>query len=101
VSKKEGILLPNLLQGSKSTFSWESFLSFFAFKVGMRDTQISALGGWATVSEGFVRLLCRAKKPLEDGAPAWGASKHPCATSWPGTFDTGQPHATGQGSTAN
>jgi hypothetical protein len=53
VTKNEGILLPNLLQSSRSTFSWESFLSFFGFKEGMWDTQISALGGWPTVSEDF------------------------------------------------
>jgi len=40
-----GILLVNLLQRSRSTFSWDSFLSFFAFKEGMWDTQISARGG--------------------------------------------------------
>ena len=39
------ILLANLLQRSRSTFSWGSFLSFFAFKEGILDTQISALGG--------------------------------------------------------
>ena len=39
------ILLVNLLQSSRSTFSYEGFLSFFAFKEGMLDTQISALGG--------------------------------------------------------
>jgi hypothetical protein len=42
--------LANLLQSSRSTFPWGSFLSFFAFKEGMLDTQISALGGWPTVS---------------------------------------------------
>jgi hypothetical protein len=45
VSKKGWILLANLLQRSRSTFSWGSFLSFFAFKEGILDTQISALGG--------------------------------------------------------
>jgi hypothetical protein len=44
------ILLANLLQSSISTFPWGSFLSFFTFKAGMLDTQISALGGWPTVS---------------------------------------------------
>ena len=44
------ILLANLLQSSRSTFSWGSFPSFFAFKEGMLGTQISALGGWPTVS---------------------------------------------------
>ena len=39
------ILLVNLLQSSRSTFSCEGFLSFFAFKEGMLDIQISALGG--------------------------------------------------------
>jgi hypothetical protein len=45
VAKKAGILLVNLLQRSRSTFSWGSFLSFFAFKDGILDTQIAALGG--------------------------------------------------------
>src|SRR5262249_42121022 len=53
VSKKGGILLANPLQSSSSTFSWGSFLGFFAFKEGMWDTQIAALGGWPTVSGGF------------------------------------------------
>jgi hypothetical protein len=44
------ILLANLLQSSRSTFSWGSFLSFFAFKEGMLGTPISVLGGWPTVS---------------------------------------------------
>ncbi len=39
------ILLVNLLQSSRSTFSWGSFLSFFAFKKGVSDTQVSASGG--------------------------------------------------------
>jgi hypothetical protein len=45
VWENAGILLANLLQSSKSTFSWRCFLSFFAFKHGILDTQISALGG--------------------------------------------------------
>ena len=45
-------------------FPYVSSLGFFAFKEGMWDTQISALGGWPTVSGGFVRLVGRAKKPL-------------------------------------
>jgi hypothetical protein len=44
------ILLANLLQRSRSTFSRRSFLSFFAFHEGMWDTPIAALGGWPTVS---------------------------------------------------
>src|SRR5262249_8524072 len=44
VAKNGGILLVNLLQSSRSTFSCEGFLSFFAFNEGMLDTQISALG---------------------------------------------------------
>src|SRR5438876_11035182 len=47
---------PTRLQRSMSTFSWGSFLSLFAFKEGMLDTQISALGGWPTVS---ARFSCR------------------------------------------
>jgi hypothetical protein len=55
-SLNERILLANLLQSSRSTLSRGSFLSFFAFKEGMLDTQISALGGWPTVSERFLRV---------------------------------------------
>ena len=44
--RKNGrILLANLLQSSRSTFSWGSLLSFFAFKEGMLGTPISVLGG--------------------------------------------------------
>jgi hypothetical protein len=50
VSQNEGVLLANLLQRSRSTFSWESFLSFFTFQEGMLDTQNLALEGWPTVS---------------------------------------------------
>ena len=46
---------PTRLQSSRSTFSWGSFPSFFAFKAGMLDTQISAPGGWPTVSQCFLR----------------------------------------------
>src|SRR5215813_11075598 len=62
------ILLANPLQSSKRTFSWGSFLSFFAFKEGMRDTQIAALLSSPTVSglgvlgynllSGFVLVIC-------------------------------------------
>jgi hypothetical protein len=38
----------------------------------MLDTQILALRGSPTVSGGFVRLVYRAKKPLGEGAPAYG-----------------------------
>src|SRR5712691_10274210 len=62
-----GILLVNLLQSSRSTLSCGSFLSFLAFKEGMLSTPISILGGWPTVSGGFVRLGGRAKKSL----PKW------------------------------
>src|SRR5215471_5235834 len=55
VSKKGGILLANPLQSSKRTFSWGSFLSFFAFQEGMWDTQIVALLSSPTVSGRFVR----------------------------------------------
>ena len=48
-----GILLASLLQRSRSIFAGGSFLSFFAFKEGILDTQISALGGWPTVSGGL------------------------------------------------
>jgi hypothetical protein len=38
------ILLANLLQSSRSTFSRGSLLNFFAFKEGMLSTPISVLG---------------------------------------------------------
>jgi hypothetical protein len=57
VAKIGPILLVNLLQSSKSTFSWGNFLSFFACKEGMLSTPISVLGGWPTVSGGFPRLI--------------------------------------------
>src|SRR5215475_14853131 len=47
------ILLVNLLQSSRSTFSRGSFLSFFAFQEGMRDRQTSALLGSPTVPGRF------------------------------------------------
>jgi hypothetical protein len=50
VSKNHPILLANLLQGSRSTFSCASYPSFFAFQEGMWDTQISALLNSPTVS---------------------------------------------------
>jgi len=56
VSKKGGILLANLFQGSRSTFSQGSFPSFFAFEEGMWDIHISALLSSPTVS---ARLLNR------------------------------------------
>jgi hypothetical protein len=56
-SFKDRILLANLLQSSRSTFSRGSFSSFFAFQAGMMDTHISALGGWPTVSDRFRRHL--------------------------------------------
>ena len=60
------ILLANLLQRSRSTFSRGSFLSLFAFKEGIFDTQISALGGWPTVS---ARYCDRLDTPAI--GPAW------------------------------
>jgi hypothetical protein len=58
VRENDPILLANLLQRSRSTFSWGSFPSFLAFKAGMLDTQISAPGGWPTVSPRFLRPPC-------------------------------------------
>ena len=45
VQETARILLANLLQRSRSTFSWGSFLSFFAFQADMLSTPISVLGG--------------------------------------------------------
>jgi hypothetical protein len=56
VSQNARILLVNLLQSSRSTFSRGNLLSFFAFKEGMLGTLISVLGGWPTVSARFLRL---------------------------------------------
>src|SRR5215467_6806777 len=52
-ANKGRILLANLLQGSRSTFSCASFPSVFAFQEGMWDTHISALLGSPTVSGRF------------------------------------------------
>ena len=41
--------MANVLQSSSRTFSCVSFPSVFAFKEGMWDTRISALGCWPTV----------------------------------------------------
>src|SRR5438876_11042859 len=46
---------PTRLQSSRSTFSCASFPSFFAFKEGMWDIQISALGDSPTVSPDLIR----------------------------------------------
>src|SRR5262249_54863384 len=86
------ILLVNLLQRSRRTFSWESFLSFFAFKEGMVDTQISALGDWPTVSGRFadgqrkdVVALAFGSLPhvtcvrIGDGALPGSSSQNTCA----------------------
>ena len=51
------ILLVNLLQSSRSTFSRGSFPSFFAFKEGMLGAPTSVSEGWPTVSARFLRLL--------------------------------------------
>jgi hypothetical protein len=48
---------PILLQSSRSTFSRGSFPSFFAFKEGMWDTQISALLSSPTVSGRYLILM--------------------------------------------
>jgi hypothetical protein len=62
ISRNVWILLANLLQGSRSTFSRANFPSFFAFKEGMWDTHISALWSSPTVS---VRLMQHAIDPSE------------------------------------
>jgi hypothetical protein len=60
--KNGGLLLANLLQGSRSTFSCVSFPSFVAFKEGMWDTQISALLSSPTVSGGLMRQIASLQK---------------------------------------
>jgi len=51
---KKRILLANLLQSSRSTFSWRSFLRFFAFKEGIVGHTNFGFGGWPTVSGRFL-----------------------------------------------
>ena len=51
VWENDGIRLANPLQSSRSTFSWRSFLSFFAFQAGIWSTPISALLSSPTVSD--------------------------------------------------
>src|SRR5262249_17554256 len=53
------ILLVNLHQSSRSTFSWGGFLRFFAFREVMLDTQSMAPGGWPTVSERLISTIHR------------------------------------------
>src|SRR5947209_19485111 len=53
---------PTRLQSSSSTFACARFSSFFAFKEGMWDTQISALLSSPTVSGGFPSLAGGAYK---------------------------------------
>jgi hypothetical protein len=50
VSLNLRLLLANVFQSSRSTFSSASFPSFFAFQEGMWDTQISALLSSPTVT---------------------------------------------------
>jgi hypothetical protein len=69
VCQKNGrILLANLLQRSRSTFSRGNLRSFFAFKEGMLGTLILVLGGWPTVSGRFVG---------QDGASHVGETQPP------------------------
>src|SRR4029077_15812915 len=75
--QKLPILLANLLQSSRSTFSWGSFPSFFAFKAGMLNTQISAPGGWPTVSLHFLRVITNAYSIRAEFSGARNFSKSP------------------------
>jgi hypothetical protein len=73
------ILLANLLQSSRSTLSRGSFLSFFAFKEGMLDTQISALGGWPTVSgSGATNPILKINVGLLAGVGDFWTGQHAC-----------------------
>ena len=65
------ILLANLLQSSRRTFSCESFLSFCAFQEGMLGTPISVCGGWPTVS---ARYFDRVRGPQYCQRNAYGNS---------------------------
>src|SRR5215467_11333382 len=63
---------PTQLQSSRSTFSWRSFLSFFAFQEGMWDTQIVALLSSPTVSGRLVRIRHREAQTHK----TWGKASH-------------------------
>src|SRR2546426_7997057 len=81
--ENEGILLANLLQSSRSTFSRGSFLSFLAFKEGMLGTPISVLGGWPTVSGRYLyNALCGHHRHAHrlSNPCIWGSQKHLCTT---------------------
>ena len=62
------ILLANLLQRSRSTFSCVSFPSFFAFKEGMWDTQIWHL--WVRQQYPYVFWLS-SQALIKKGNTAW------------------------------
>src|SRR5215510_6336693 len=66
---------PTQLQSSKRTFSWGSFLSFFAFKEGMWDTQISALLSSPTISG---RLQDKGARSLSPQRPLCGLARCTC-----------------------
>ena len=57
LKKTLGYCWPTYVKVLEVLFSCASFPSFFAFKEGMWDIQISALGDSPTVSPGFVRLI--------------------------------------------
>jgi hypothetical protein len=89
--KKNGqILLANLRQSSRSTFSCGSFPSFFAFQEGIWDSQISALLGSPTVSGHFLGAI----RMAEHGRSVWlrknnfypsvnAISRSPCRKTFP------------------
>ena|SRR5438132_11234397 len=73
------ILLANLLQSSRSTFSRGSFLSFLAFKEGMLGTPISVLGGWPTVSARYRYMIRKGQFYRHN---VHGNSVHKSMSSW-------------------
>jgi hypothetical protein len=66
----------------RSTFSWGSFLSLFAFKEGMLGTPISVLRGWPTVSGRFLVALRqeRAIRP-QASPPTFEAKRRGASTT--------------------
>jgi hypothetical protein len=64
-AKTVRILLVNLLQSSRSTFSRGNLLSFFAFKEGMLGTPSSVLGGWPTVSVSISHTIYAHREPCK------------------------------------
>ena len=82
------ILLANLLQSSKSTFSCVSFPGLFAFQEGLWDTHISALLSSPTVSGSVLKVEITAQRRglTAINAEAWRLSRTAYRHIWPTTI---------------